>query len=139
LLALAALLAGSALYILFRPTSILLFQWADSLALMDRVGVARGHASVWRGVVPDWVIFSLPFALWVFSYLLLVDVRWTGQSAVWRGVYFWIVPIIAVAAELAQAAQVLPGHFDPVDLMAIILATCLALGLRPRGILKTKS
>lgn len=136
LLASACLLAGSVLYILFRPTTLLMFHWADSLALMESIATIRIHVHSSNGYLADWTIYSLPFALWVLSYLLFVNGVWGNSTSYWRIAYFWSVPIMALFAEIAQGLSVIPGHFDPVDLVTIIVATIL--GFVVTGINQTK-
>lgn len=122
-LALACLFAGSALYILFRPTTLLMFHWTDAAAMLDSIVALRSHADFLKAFLPGWVIYSLPFALWVLSYLFLVNCVWGKSNSPWRAGYFWSVPAAAICVELAQGPHLLPGKFDPVDLATIIAAT----------------
>jgi len=102
-----------------------MFHWADSLGIMEPIARLRSHVHFSNGYLPYWAIYSLPFALWVLSYLFLVNSIWGESTSFWRVVYSWIIPIIAITAELAQGFRILPGRFDLVDLVAVILATIL--------------
>ena len=124
-LAAACLLSGSVLYILFRPTTLLMFHWADSLGLIESIGTIRSHTHTPNAYLADWVIYSLPYALWVLSYLFFVSGIWGKSTSSGRAAWYWGIPIIAITSELAQGLHILPGHFDPVDLIAIIFATIL--------------
>jgi hypothetical protein len=124
-LASACLLAGSVIYLLFRPTTLLMFGWADSLGLMELMATVRNRLHFSDGYLADWAIYSLPFALWVLSYMFFVSGVWGKTSSPWRVAYFWSVPIIAIIAELAQGLRIFPGHFDLTDLATIIAATIL--------------
>jgi len=124
-LAAACLLSGSVLYILFRPTTLLMFHWVDSLGLIESVGTVRSHVHTSNGYLPYWAIYSLPFALWVLSYLFFLSGVWGKSISLGRVAWFWSIPIIAITAELAQGLHIIPGHFDPVDLVTIIFATIL--------------
>lgn len=137
-MAAGCLILGSALYVLCRPTALLMFHWANSLGLADLVGAVRSVANGSDGYVPGWTIYSLPFALWVSSYLFFVNGVWAGSSSFWRRMWFWCIPVIAVATEVAQYLHAAPGVFDPIDLFTIILATLFGLALagsaKPTGL-----
>jgi len=77
--------------------------------------------------VPSWVLFSLPFALWVLAYMLIVDAVWINSFSALRHAWFWCMPVIAIAAELAQIKNMIPGYFDLADLIAIMIAASIAL------------
>ncbi len=123
ILAVICLLAGSLIYILFRPTTLLMFNWADSLGLMDIISIMRAWVDGYEKLLPNWVIYSLPFGLWVASYLFFIDCIWGRSKAFVRHVWFWSVPVIAFTAECAQIFEIIPGHFDFLDLLIIVFAT----------------
>jgi hypothetical protein len=119
------LLLGSALYFLFRPTTLLMFHWADLLGLTKSIGTMRTLTDGSDSYLPNWTIYSLPFALWVSSCLFFVSAIWSESTSCGHYAWFWCIPIIAITAELAQSLHVFPGHFDPVDLIMIICGTIL--------------
>lgn len=125
--AVGCVVTGAVLYFLFRPTTLLMFRWADSLGLTELIGTMRSWVYGFDEYLPNWAIYSLPFALWVSSYLLLIDSIWGRSRSLVFYVWFWCIPIIAIAAETAQSMQFLPGHFDMLDLIAIIFAVILGL------------
>lgn len=122
-LAAGCLLAGSTLYLLFRPTTLLMFHWADSAGLMGSVVTMRTWANGFDKYLPAWIVYSLPFALWVFSYLFFMGRIWKNSTSPVRHIWFWCIPVIAIAVELAQSTRIVPGSFDTGDLIALILAT----------------
>lgn len=123
-LAAGCLFAGTLVYIIFRPTSLLMFRWSDSLGLTGAIASLRTLSGFDR-YLPDWIVYSLPFALWVSFYLFLLRGIWWGSSSTARHIWIWCVPVIAISAEIAQSLGLIPGRFDQVDLIAIIL--CVAL------------
>ena len=48
-----------------------MFRWTDSLGLTGAIGTMRNLAGFDR-YLPDWIVYSLPFALWVSSYVFLI-------------------------------------------------------------------
>jgi hypothetical protein len=121
------LFAGSAVYVLFRPTTLLMFHWADALNLTHSVQKIRDSASGLELIFPAWFVLSLPFALWVLAYLFLIDSVWADSKSPARFVWFWCVPLLAIIAELAQAERIIPGCFDWADLTAIMFAIILGV------------
>ena len=126
-LAIGCLLLGSALYVLFRPTTLLMFHWADSLGMTRSISTMRTWVNGFDRYLPTWVVYSLPFALWVSSYLFFIKRIWSNSTSLVRHAWFWCIPVIAIAAELAQSISIIPGRFDRVDLITIILGTILSL------------
>lgn len=128
-LAAGCLLAGSALYVLFRPTTLLMFHWADALGLTGSIGTMRASLDGLDKYLPSWTVNSLPFALWVVSYMFFINGIWGNSISLVRSVWFWCIPVIAIAAELAQSMHIIPGRFDLVDAVMIIVATTLGFFL----------
>ena len=128
-LAAVSLLRGTAIYVLVRPSSLLMFSWADSVGLAAVVHALRAHSQNLRRHLPPWFLYSFPFALWVISYLLSVRAIWCDSTCRARYVWLLCVPFISVAAELCQRLRVLPGTFDFVDLLTIGLATAFVFKL----------
>jgi hypothetical protein len=126
-LATGCLLLGSAIYVLFRPTSLLMFHWFDVIGMTTPINIIRTWVDGSVEYMPTWFVYSLPFALWVSSYLFFVKGIWWNSTSRFRHVWFWCIPVIAVAAELAQNISIIPGHFDRVDLVTIALGTFFGL------------
>ncbi len=136
-LGVVSLAIGSATYVLFRPTTLLMFHWIKALGLMNPIRVARESASGFERILPTWFVFSLPFALWVFSYMFIVEAIWMPVQSSARVAWFWCVPLIAIVAELAQIEHIIPGSFDWVDLVAIVFAVILAYSVASSSVVKT--
>lgn len=129
-LAAVLLTIGSAIYLLFRPTSLLMFHWADSIGLMGLLNTLRANSHGASRRLFPWVIYSLPFALWVLSYMLCIKtIWWRSSGSSWYHTWFWCVPVVSIASELCQRMRILPGTFDPVDLIALSIAAACGLGV----------
>lgn len=121
-LAVACLFAGSLIYLLFRPTSLLMFHWADQLGVTELIVSLRKDVHFSDGI-NAWVVYSLPFSLWLVSGLFFVNGVWGKSNTKGRIFWFWSIPVLSILSELAQNLRLLPGRFDPVDLVSIIIAT----------------
>lgn len=60
------MLLGTLIYLLFRPKSILIFDYLKVLHLEEFVNIWRSQLKAFKP--SDWIIFSLPGGLWLYSY-----------------------------------------------------------------------
>lgn len=120
------IISGSIIYILFRPSSLLMFRWFNDLSLMHSIHYLREVSQGIDRHLPTWVINSAPFALWVLAYSFLIESIWGGLRN--RSKTFWhlLIPIIAFFTEVAQTATIIPGKFDWIDLLLLLLAIYFA-------------
>jgi hypothetical protein len=125
--AMIALLFGAAIYLMFRPSSLLMFRWCESLGVSGQITTVRSCSLPFSSSVPGWLLFSAPFALWVFSYLLCIRGVWHGSTSQTRHLWFWAIPFASIAAECGQRFAVIPGTFDICDLVSIVAVTLFAL------------
>ena len=119
------LLVGGITYLLFRPRTLLMFHVADYLGLspiIDRI--REGMTDVW---LPEFIVYSLPGALWSAAYLLMVDCFLYGQSVRTRLVATSIIPLIGAASEVFQLTGMVPGTFDGWDLLCYLIPYLLYL------------
>ena len=118
------LLVGGLLYIGLRSPQLVLFRWVELLGLVRVVAAWRSVLAPLAPVVPEWVVFSLPDALWTYA------LAWS-LARVWRDsprallIGALTVPVLAGPGyELAQWVGWIPGTFDPVD---VLLTSCACL------------
>jgi len=124
--ALLALFLGGIIYVLWRQDSLIMFRWFDALHLRAQVHSIRIYAEPYAAVLPRWVIFSLPQALWLFSGVLLLSSIWGNDTH--NGMQLWLVILLTMAfgIECLQYLHWVPGTFDEVD-VGLLIAGC-ALG-----------
>jgi hypothetical protein len=115
LIGLVMLLLGGMIYLLFRPTTLLLFHTLDMVGLMPLVTDWRTLAAACQP--SEFVVYSLPGGLWAAAYILLV-VNLLGRVRRWqRMTVASIIPLVGICSELMQRAGLLPGVFDTADLV----------------------
>lgn len=103
------------------------------LAVALRAAVGPGPQAALAALVaplspPTWVAWSLPDGLWAFAGVAaqrLVARAGPAPSGRW----LVLTGLTGPASELAQAAHLLPGVYDPRDLVAYGLGAALALPL----------
>lgn len=127
--ALGCLAIGSVVYIVWRPDSLVMFRWFESMRLGRLIYSIRDIIRMPSGSFAKTFIFSAPFAFWVLSYLLCVKGIWYASSSPIRHFWFWLIPIVAIGAELLQYYSIVPGTFDIIDVCAITFAVSLVFSL----------
>jgi hypothetical protein len=124
------LFLGGAVYVLFRPRSLLMFDWFDAVGLGAAIDGARALAS--GLAVPDVILFSLPNALWLYAFAFVIRRLWpSGIGALWV-----VAPVLlGVGAELGQLVGLVPGTFDILDFSTSVVAVALAfVSARPTAL-----
>lgn len=130
------LLVGSVIYLLFRPTSLLMFRWAKHFGIFDYVIKMRAVIFKYNAYLPKWFIFSLPNALWVYSLTAYMLLLWYGHSGKMK--YFWISLglLFSAGMEILQYFYILPGTFDLKDLVFVIAGFALPILLNKKILLR---
>jgi hypothetical protein len=127
LIHLFAICLGGLIYILFRPTNLIMFQWFDEINLTDFFKVLRFNFIPIKNSLPEWFIYSLPDGLWLLSFNLIMVQIWRNESHFF--IWFWtiLLPIIAVTSEIGQLLNIVPGTFDPNDILFYSLVIILII------------
>jgi hypothetical protein len=122
---------GGMIYMLWRKQTLLMFSWFNNMGMRDAVEAMRRAASGYYPLIPQWVCFSLPTALWLFGGILLFWSIWEND---FYERYFWVAifSFIAVGAELGQLIGFIPGTYDPKDVILMVLSIVLAIVLNKK-------
>jgi hypothetical protein len=121
-LALCSLSLGTSIYLLSRDTSNILYHFSGFLGVSTQVETLRGLTPA----LPAWVVYSLPDALWMFSFSIFILAIWGFQRS--REAIAWICIALAIGTilELLQVFGIIPGQFDWCDLVSICIAAILS-------------
>lgn len=117
------LFMGGLTYLLFRPTTLVLFQLVRLMGL--EAMVMRWREEVAGARLPEFVVYCLPNGLWAAAYVLLIHALLKGQPAKTRLLAVSVIPLIGAVGEAMQAFGFLPGTYDIGD-MACLLAPLAA-------------
>lgn len=114
------LLIGAMIYILFRDDSIKMFSWFEKIGIGGFLKIFRESISN-QSYIPKWIIFSLPDALWAFSFTNIMLIMW--QDKITKSSVLWILlaPAIAILSEVGQALKIVHGTFDILDLILLFI------------------
>lgn len=115
------LAGGVALYLALRAPDIRLFAWARALALDPVVAALRAAAAPLRPHAPAWLLGSAPDGAWAYAFGAALGSMWQGQGGA-RGARAWLAAGAAMTAflEIGQGAGLVPGVFDPLDLVFML-------------------
>ena len=127
IMAIMSLSVGGLIYVLCRTDTLMMFTWFDRFYLTNFISSIRTDASALSTVMPTWVVYSLPNALWLFSGLLAFDIIWGPKASLAKLAWLSLFGTIAVGAEVCQALQLLPGIFDWGDMVLMIFSGFSAL------------
>lgn len=123
LFALAPILMGGAVYVLWRSPSLWMFKWFNTLGLASLVEFLRDGLGGFEDRLPRWIVYSWPDGSWGMSGVLFFAWIWRGSQSRARHVWIFLTPFIGIASEFAQWGRLLPGTFDQTDLALYCLAT----------------
>lgn len=126
-------LIGGFIYLTWRADSLLMFEWCRRLRIYPLVAILRHHFFAARCDLPEWMLYSLPDAMWVYAATALQLLIWRHHNSSFAS-WLWISipPLLAVGGELGQLSGVLPGTFCLCDLALCLLATTAAITLMKR-------
>lgn len=113
------LMFGGMIYVLFRSRQTLLLKIADATPLSHTLTDIRDAVATCQP--SEWVVYSLPGALWAGAYVLIIHslMHSLGPATRWR--WASVIPLLGVFSELGQAIGVVPGTFDLLDLAGYLL------------------
>ena len=115
------ILIGGFIYISFRSLSLRLFKWLDALGLMTTSLSIRNFFHPFKKDLPNWVYFSLPDGLWVYSFSSAIMIMWRNNYE--KAKYWLLIPFfLGIIIEIAQGLKIIRGTFDIIDLIFSIIA-----------------
>ncbi len=119
---------GASIYLLFRKDTLLVFSWIEYIGASEIVFFIRDNIFFIRKYIPDFILYSLPDGIWVYSGTVAFIIIWKKST---KNVFFvfWVfLPFsCAVVMEIFQLFRIVNGTFCSVDIIFYILLFCLAL------------
>ncbi|MEG0397530.1 MAG: hypothetical protein RR656_00435 [Cetobacterium sp.] len=122
------LIFGVLIYMLFRSKNLLYFKLLNHLSLDTPILEIRKYTKLIRPAIPNWVIYSLPDGIWLFSMgsaMLLHRIFFPGIQLIYTGIYVVMV-IIEVIQFYFGGHGTLLGTFDLMDLLCFSVGYILA-------------
>ena len=134
LYSISTLLIGGLIYICFRIESLRMFSWFNSISLSEVIIRIRNYTVNYDLLIPNWVKFSLPDGLWLFSFISLILITWKNEIN--SSNLFWLIglPIIALLSEIGQSISIIPGTFDWIDIAMYLFGFMLPFIINKKSI-----
>lgn len=117
---------GSLIYIFLREDNILVFQIFKLIGVYEIIDTMRNATMTYREVIPEWIYYSLPDGLWVYS-LNVFCLLFTGYYLEFKNSIFSFIGIfLGLGSEIFQYFKLIPGTFDILDLIICFLGVVFA-------------
>lgn len=114
---------GGFIYIIFRTERLIMFRWFEHLGLSTEINRIKSFRNIYP--FSDWVIYSLPDGLWMFSYVALSLEIWKFSITCQNIFWIFSLPVAAVLSELLQLFNMIPGTFDLIDITFYLLGSII--------------
>ena len=111
---------GSMIYILFREKTLLMFDWFSYLKLDFIIDFLRNNFYEYRTYIPKNILFSLPDALWVYSFTMFLSLCFKNR------ILLSIIFIGSIITEISQLWFVV-GTFDIYDVIYMFTLYLIAM------------
>ena len=125
LLSAMSILTGTAIYLLLGNERLPICSWAAEIGLFKALLPVRIQLA--KLPLPEWFLYSLPDALWMFALCTLTLSIWNFKLD--RESFIWIISVITLGMgyELLQMTHLIGGTFDPIDLLLMFIAALIPL------------
>jgi len=120
---------GGIIYLLFRQDSLLMFRWVDALGAGPILDVMRSHLKTVDTSDFQWFFYSLPDALWVYSFTTYMVFIWGMRLSMQSGLWLALPLCMAAGSEIGQGLGVVAGTYDAMDLALCFVGAALPLVL----------
>ena len=114
------LFVGSTIYLLFREKSLLMFRWFSYLKLDFVIDFLRSNFYGYRTCIPKSVLFSLPDALWVYSFTMFLSIYFKNKI---------LLSAIFIGSAITEISQLwfVVGTFDIYDVIYMLALYSVAM------------
>lgn len=124
-----SLLAGGMIYVLWRPYTLKMFGWFSTIGIDNVVENFRCSLSTTKVFLPKWFVYSLPQGLWCLSGYFFIHALWMNLFSLEEQIWLALILCLGICIETFQLFGFLPGIFDFVDVVWIVLPYLFALAL----------
>jgi len=110
-----------------------LLAWLGDAGLGGALARLRSAGEPLRGALTQWLVAHLPDGLWAYAVTSQVALLWRGGPARARWTWLAVTLALALLLEGSQYPRLVPGTFDPLDLLCLIGGWTAALLATRRG------
>jgi hypothetical protein len=103
-----------------------MFSWIAKINLLETLKQIRIEYTS-NLLLYDWIIYSLPDGLWIFSLESTLLIIWQNKLNKHSVIFILCLPLLMISSEVAQYFNFIQGTFDFSDLLAYIFGFSLSL------------
>jgi hypothetical protein len=122
LVAFIPLIIGGIIYIIYRTENLKMFNWFKKIGILNIIRSIRNSEVIKNIKIKDWIIYSLPDALWLLSLNFTILIFWKYKITKHSIIWIIIIIIVGIYSEIGQYINKIPGTFDKRDLILLITA-----------------
>ena len=122
MMAFIPLILGGIIYAIYRTENLKMFKWFKELGIYNEIKKIRDNDGVKTIKMPEWIIYSLPDALWLLSLNFTIIIFWKFKINKHSIIWIILTTIIGLYSEIGQYLKIIPGTFDNKDLISLIIA-----------------
>ena len=109
------------IYVSNRSTDMVIYDWLS-------IDVNNQLFCFFRNIeieLPDWVLYNLPDALWLLSFLFMNEAVWGKDNR--KFIFVAVVSIFALSIEILQMFTLFPGTGDILDIISYVIVLIIYL------------
>ena len=109
------------IYVSNRSTDMVIYDWLS-------IDVNNQLFCFFRNIeieLPDWVLYNLPDALWLLSFLFMNEAVWGEDNR--KYIFVAVVSIFALSIEILQMFTLFPGTGDILDIISYVIVLIIYL------------
>lgn len=114
------LLVGGCIYIFFRSLDIKMFEWFNTIGIIEIILNLRELAQS-KINLNSWVLYSLPDGLWTYSFTSSMIILWRNNDQLGK-TFIYLPLMLSVLSELLQYFEIISGTFDLNDLFVVLIS-----------------
>ena len=125
LISLFLLFIGGTLYLKFRDHTLIMFSWLKYINaefLFSQMEFDETNA------ILSFMIYSFPTGVWLMSAIIIFGIIWNENKRTFFA-YTFLFCGINIAGETLQLVGLMPGTFDLIDLLTILVFTIAGIAI----------
>ena len=109
------------IYVSNRSTDMVIYDWL-SIDVNNQLFCFFRNTEI---ELPDWVLYNLPDALWLLSFLFMNEAIWGKDNR--KYIFVAVVTIFALSIEILQMYTLFPGTGDILDIISYVIVLIIYL------------
>lgn len=120
------MIIGGMVYVLARPTNIILFTWLNNIGFENFIISIRSAVTA-SDIMNNWTIYNSPAFFWSFSFTCFLGIIWNFHIDI-RSISMFLIPMcLGIVTEILQKTDIINGTFDIIDIILYIAGGLLGL------------